>query len=365
MTVFFNSLKRLFKSKVQIVVLFILPFLPLLPICISNSGSMTTLKIAVVDKDNTQLTKSFEKCMKLKFNVVNIAENNIKDSINNSSINFAIVIPKGYTDGIISCQNIRMKGYDSSEKSVSSIIKGFTDAYITPVKNIAAVSKGSSIGFYGGLKVYNDTFYKHMKTNNETENKDSIVIFGMITMFLMFTPVFAATIIITDKEKKTFYRTLDSGLSLKSYMLQNILSFEAIELLQTAVLLAVTILGFKADPGSSIGYLILLFFIFSLVSVAFGIAVSSICKSTIQAVMVGVGTITFMCLIGGAWGMKPTSGIIDKVSKVMPVTWMVDGVQKLLNKEAFSSITQNIIILIIFACIFFLLGTWRKSDIAE
>lgn len=365
MTVFFNSLKRLFKSKVQIVILFILPFLPLLPICISNSGSMTTLKIAVVDKDNTQLTRNFEQCLKQKFNVVNIAENNIKDSINNSSINFAIVIPKGYTNGIIYCQNVRMKGYDSSEKSVSPILKGFTDAYMNPVKNIAAVSRGSSIGFYRGLKAYNNAFYKQLKANTDSGSKDSIVIFGMITMFLMFTPVFASTIIITDKEKKTFYRTLSSGLSLKSYMLQNILSFEVIELLQIAVLLAVTILGFNADPGSSIGYLILLFFIFSLVSVAFGIAVSSICKNTIQSVMMGVGTITFMSLIGGAWGMKPTSGVIDKISKVMPVTWMVDGVQKLLNKEDFSSITQNIIILIIFACIFFLLGTWKKSDIAE
>lgn len=365
MTVFFNSLKRLFKSKVQIVVLFILPFLPLLPICISNSGSMTTLKIAIVDRDSTQLTRSFEQCLKQKFDVVNIAESNIKDSINNGSINFAIVIPKGYTDGIIGSKDIRMEGYDSSEKSVSAIIKGFTDAYMNPVKNIAAVSSGSGVGFYGGLKAYNNAFYKQLKANTDAGSKDSIVIFGMITMFLMFTPVFAATIIITDKEKKTFYRTLDSGLSLKSYMLQNILSFEAIELLQIAVLLAVTILGFKADPGSSIWYLILLFFIFSLVSVAFGIAVSSICKNTIQAVMTGVGTITFMSLIGGAWGMKPTSGAIDKISKVMPVTWMVDGVQKLLNKEDFSSITQNIIILIIFACIFFLLGTWRKSDITE
>lgn len=365
MTIFFNSLKRLFKSKVQIVVLFILPFLPLLPICISNSGSMTTLKIAVVDKDNTKLTRSFEQCLEQKFNVVNIAESNIRDSVNNSSVNFAIVIPKGYTAGIISCQNVRMKGYDSSEKSVSSILKEFTDAYINPVKNIAAVSRNSSAGFYSGLKAYNKAFYKQLNANTDAGSKDSIVIFGMITMFLMFTPVFAATIIITDKEKKTFYRTLSSGLSLKSYMLQNILSFEVIELLQIAVLLAVTILGFKVDPGSSIGYLILLFFIFSLVSVAFGIAVSSICKNTIQAVMTGVGTITFMSLIGGAWGMKPTSGIIDKISKIMPVTWMVDGVQKLLNKEDFSSITQNIIILIIFACIFFLLGTWKKSDIVE
>lgn len=366
MTVFFNSLKRLFKSKVQLLVLFILPFLVLFPTNLVSSGTMTTLKIAIIDKDNTELTKTFAESAKRDFSVVNVNEKDIDNSINDGDINYVIVIPKGYTSGIINMRDVKMKGFASSDKNVSSIMKEVIDGYMNPVKNIAAASKGDNMRFYSGFKVFKQAFFKELgKTKNKPAEKNSIVIYGMIIMFSMFTPVFAATTIITDKEKKTFFRTLNAGLSLKSYMLQTILSFELIAISQIAILLTVSKLCFHIEFGSSILNMLLLMFIFSIVSVSFGIAVSSMSKSTIQATMIGVGTVTFMSVIGGAWGMKPNSGVVDVLSKLIPVSWAVDGIQKLLNNENLSSIGQNIVMLLIFAMIFFLLGTWRKADIVK
>lgn len=366
MSIFFNSLKRLLKSKVQIAVLFILPFIPLIPICLDNSNSMNTIKVGIIDNDRTELTTTFQESLKSVFKIVNVKQENIYDDINNSKADYILVIPKGYTDGIINYRNVKLNGYVKRDKNLTPIMQNFIDNFVNPVKNIALASNKDSIRFYEGLNVFKEKALILSKSSEEKPiKKNANVVFGMIIQFVMFSSVFTATLIITDKENKTLFRTLNTGISLRNYMLQTILSFFLLSLLQTAVLVAVTVYGFNEPVGVSIINMLLLLSILSLVSVSFGIAVSSISKNLTQAIMIGIGTVTFMSMVGGAWGMKTSSELIKIISKLMPVTWAMEAVEKLLHNEALSSITQNIFVLLIFVVIFFLLGTWKKAEITK
>jgi ABC-2 type transport system permease protein len=260
----------------------------------------------------------------------------------------------------------KLTGYTKEAPDFSPLIKSYADSFINPVKSIAAVSGGSSDKFYSGLKYYSEgalTVGNELVAVPDKGKANSA--WGMMIQFMMFSSVFSATLLITDKENRTFFRTLSASIRMKSYMFQSILSFLTIAILQIAVLLAVTVGGLGVYPGVSVLNMFVLLAVFSLVSISMGIAIGSFSRSTLQASIYGAGIVVLMSLMGGAWGSLPTSGMVRNLSKLIPVTWAVESVDKLVDNASLASITGNLGILMLFAVVFFLLGTWRKADIAK
>ena len=367
MTVFLNNIKRLLKNKVQIGIMFILPFLPLLPIVLDSSpGAMYTINIGFIDHDKTNVTAGMREALDLTSNLIDINEEEIEPGINTAKIDYAIVIPKGYTDGIFNQKSMELQGYAKQEKNLSPIVRNFVDHFINPVKEIAKISNNDAVSFNIGFDSYKEQYLLEVQKEMTALPKGNTnIAWGMVIQFVMFSSIFASTLIVNDKENKTFFRSLYSPISLKSYMAQSILSFLVISLLQIYLIAAVLVYGFDMSMGESFLSMILLLSLVSLVNVSFGIAISSISKNASQSTMLGVGLITLMCMIGGAWGMKPTSELVINLGKLMPVTWMMQAIEKLTSGAKIGDITNHLLVLLVFVIIFFLLGTWRKIDIVK
>ena len=71
--------------------------------------------------------------------------------------------------------------------------------------------------------------------------------FALFLMFMMFSSTYAATQLLTDKDNKTFFRTLTAPISIKSYMFQNILSYLVVTVLQVSVLVPVIVFVFGVN----------------------------------------------------------------------------------------------------------------------
>lgn len=366
MTIFFNNIKRILKSKIQLTVLFILPLLPLIPICLDNFGSINTIKVGIVDNDRTNLTSTLQYILKSQFKIIDIQQKDINSSINEAKADFVISIPKGYTDKIINLQDVQIEGYANKDKNITPFMRRFIDGFINPVKNMAKISNKNTNMFYEGLKPLRENIIaESQKSKAKPVKKNSNSAWGMIIQFCMFSAIFASTTIIIDKENKTFFRTLSSPVSLRNYMFQIILSFCFIALLQLIILSSVAVFGFGIEAGKSLINVIAVLIAIDLVSVSFGIAVSSISRNVTKATMIGISLITVMCMIGGAWGMESSSKVIQNISKLVPVTWAMEAIEKLTDNKALGSMMQDISILLIFAVVFFLLGTWKKADIVK
>ena len=380
MIVFLNTMKRILKNKAQIVVMLILPLLPVIPIAMGTPSAAHTIIVGVVDEDGTILTTAFTDALKSNCKVISVEKDKIETGLFNATMHYAIVIEKGFTenmiksndgmrktsDSTVKASNSMITGYTKMEMDFTPLISGYVDSFINPVSSIAAASGGNIDKFYKGLKYFNEgTLTVNSELVGIPDRVKANSAWGMIIQFMMFSSVFTATLLITDKENKTFFRTLSASISMKSYMFQSILSFLAIAILQSIVLLAVTVAGFGVYPGISVFYMFVLFTVFSLVSVSMGIAISSISRNTIQASIYGAGIVILMCVMGGAWGTLPPSGIIRNLSKLMPVTWAMESVDQLINDASLVSITGHLGILLLFTVVFFLLGTWRKADISK
>lgn len=368
MTIVFNNLKRILKVKSNLIIMFIMPLIFITIFMMQTYGGATTT-VGIVDKDNTKFSSMIIDNLKEKNNVIYIKESDIKSKLVSSSIDYGMVIDKGFTKNIINNKDANIQGYSIKESNMSLPTKFYIDSYINSAKNIGAASRGDEKAFYAGLNNYSkgnlEVSYKQL-ANTKSKGTSTLIGLGFLIMSMLFLSNMTAQIILDDKKNKTFYRIFASPISARNYMLQNVLSFFMILMIQLAVIFAIMKLGFNAYFGPSIIPMFGLFAIFSLVCVSLGVAISSISKDTRQAGALNTFITVPMCMLGGCfWPRDFMPDVLLKISNFIPTTWVLKGAEKLINGDGIGSIFTDVMVLLLFTLIFILLGSWKKADITK
>lgn len=368
MTIFLYNIKRILRKKLNIIFMIVVPVLFII-ISIAATQGGSPIVMGIVDNDNTGLTKTFIENLEGKSTVVSVNENEIKSKIISSSIQYAIVIDKGFTEGIIKGEDVKIKSYSIQETDAAVPLKMYIDSFINTAKNIGKASGGSSDKFYEGMGYYSEgSFAAEFKSFDfKAFNKDTTMAsLGFLIMCIMLLSTFASSMILEDKKSNTYYRVFSTPMKIKSYMLQNILSFIAIAAIQIAVVLAAMKFVFNADLGPSIANLYLVLFVFGIVSVSIGIAISSFSKDTRQSGTLSTFIITPFCMLGGCyWPREIMPDILKRIGDFIPNTWALKAANNVLLGSSILDLWKELGILLLFALVFFLLSSWRKTDVAK
>lgn len=368
MTIFIYNLKRILKRKLNIIFMLVVPVLFIVVSMISSSGG-SPLSVGIVDKDNTKLTNMLINNLEGKCKIVRINEDEIKSNIISLSIEYALVIDEGFTAGIIRGEDAVVKSYSIKETDAALPVKMYIDNFINAAKNIASASAGSEDKFYSGMDYYqNGSFGAEYKTFGfkSFDKQTTLASLGFLIMCVLLLSSFSASMILEDKKSNTYYRVLVAPLKIKSYMLQNILSFIAVAAIQIALVLAVLLLAFKADLGPSIPNLFLVLFVFGIVSVSIGVAISSLSKDTRQSSTLTSFIVTPLCMLGGCfWPREIMPDILKRIGDFVPTTWALKAAGRVLGGNSILQISKELGILLLFALVFFLLASWRKADVAR
>lgn len=368
MIIFANNLKRIFKNKLQLFLIIIIPTLFMIPITLginSTNDSKHAPKVGIIDLDKTNFTATIAYNLAAKAKITAVPQEKIQERLITSEVDYVVVINKGFTNNLIKGEKAEVKGYYLKDSVRSIPVQKYMESYMGAAKKIARTSGGDEKMFYQGLKQYkNASLTMDYKVLAEIDRYKSYMSLGIFVMFMLFTTVLYTTLILTDKENKTFYRTITAPVTVKSYMLQNILSFLLISFIQITIILIVLKTFVGVYLGDSMFKMYLLFLAISVVCVSLGVAISSLSKSVIQASFTGL-FITFpMSFLGGCWWENEMStNLVRAIGKFTPVYWGMEGVNKLLNEQSISSISGDIFIMMLFAVVFFFFGTWRREDI--
>lgn len=368
MTVFQNNIKRILKKRRNIIIILVIPMIfTALQVVSAKSG--TPMTIGIADNDRTELTEMIKETLKGKTNLVELKEEEIKEKVINNTINYAIVIDKDFTDNIIEGNEVAIKSY-SLQNSINAIpVKLNLESFVNAAKNIGKASGGNSKRFYEGLNNYKSGYFtaEYRGVESTTMDKgETIRVLGFLIMSMVFLSSFAATIIIEDKKTKIFNRLISTPLTMKSYMLQNILSFLAVSVVQIIGMFYVVIKVFKVDLGTSINSMFVLFVIFALVCVSLGVAISSVSNDIRQSNIWGNLVNLPICMLGGClWPREVMPTSLINLSNFVPTTWALKAAEKILNGQSILSISNEIGILLLFTLVFFLLASWRKTDVVK
>lgn len=345
--------------------------LPIVFICISMISSFEGSKatIGILDKDNTKFTQIFINNLKVNNNIVNIKEVDIKNKLINSNVDYVIEIDHGFTSNLLNNKNPMINSYSIKESNASLPIKYYIESFLSSSKNISTAANGDSAKFYSGIESYlKGSFGAEYTDVKDTGNKkgNTVAALGFLIMSMIFLTNNSATLILDDKKNKTFYRIFASPISARNYMLQNVLSFFVILIIQLVLIFGIMKLGFKADFGPSIFNVFALFSLFALLCVSLGVAIASISKDSRQAGALSTFITVPMCMLGGCfWPRSFMPDVLLKISNFMPTTWVLKAADKVIRGAALSSVLTEIGVLLLFTLVFILLGSWKKADITK
>lgn len=364
MSIFTVNLKRILKSRVQLVFIILFP-LSLMSMSVFHVDHV--LKAAIVDKDQTELTRIMAKEMASIATISALQEEDIEKELMGLKVDYVLVIEQGFTKGLIQGKAVKIKGYSVQESNMSLPIKTYTDGFLHNVKQIAHAADQSEETFYKALNAYqNGSLQMRYQSAVDSKYQTSRSVFGFLAVSMLYSSMVTAMLIIMNKNNRTFYRTLAAPVSIRKYMLQNIASFLVVSLIQIVVLFAILIVGFDIYLGTSAFDMFVLFIVFALVCVSLGITVSAYSKTIVQAGILGICVIPPMSMLGGAyWPMDQVPQAVKTIAQFVPVTWAMKGVEKLLREQSLAAISAELVMLLLFAAIFFLLGTLRRADIAK
>lgn len=243
------------------------------------------------------------------------------------------------------------------------------DAFLTAAKNIAAAADGNRDTFYEKLEDYQNGRFTLQSTMVGLDNQDasaSLGGIGLLAMSMMFLAMSATTNLLKDKEDRTFYRVMASPLSLKSYMFQNILSFYLVSLLQVAGVFVVILYVFKISLGASVLNLFIVMAVFSFLCVSMGVAMAGLARNTRQAGAVTSLVVIPMSMLGGLfWPSDMMPDLLQRIGNLLPTSWTMDAAHKVILGSSIAEVRMEILIVLMYSLVFFLLGSWRKTDIAR
>lgn len=301
MTIFFNNLRRIFKKRVQVLVIFILPAILLTLVSSSIMANKPILKIGIIDQDKTDYTTILTNRLSLQTNFKEVTQDQIQNDLITSKVNYVVVIEKGFTARLLKGEAVEAKGYYLKDSIQSLPVQRYVDSYFSSAKRIAKASGGDEQRFNEGMNISNNADLQvDYNVLTGIERLKSYTALGVFLEIILMTTVIFTTLILTDKANKTVYRTLTAPVSLRRYMFQNILSFLLVSVIQVTIGFAVLKSVIGIYMGASTLNMFLLILTASVLVVSIGVAVSSISKSVIQASFIGLFGTFCITLMGGA-----------------------------------------------------------------
>lgn len=367
-SLFWNNLRRILRSRVNIIFMIILPVVLILFIMSTGIGK-GNLVCGVVDLDDTEFTRDFIRSAQSQSIVKKISEGEINAKLVNQTIDCAVVIQKGFTEKLIRGEATRIKSYSLQETNQTAPLMTNINSYLNSARNIAVSSGGSSEKFYQGLAVYNNgsfgVDYETVKNKEILFEKTSIAL-GFLVMSMLFLSSFAPMIMIRDKENRTFFRIISAPITMRKYMLTNIASFFAVSIIQILLIFFFLTQVVRAELGSTVFEMIILSLIFSLVCVSMGVAINTISRDARQSGLISSLVLSPLCMLGGCWWpIDFMPDILQKIANFVPTTWIMRSYDKVLHGAGIGGTMNEILVMLAFAAVFFLLGSWRKTEVAN
>ena len=364
-----NTLKRLLRNKVSLLLVLVIPPAMLGFLFGLGSLGMNTVSVGLVDRDQTALTLQLEEVLQEQAAVRHLSEGDIRGELAATRVQLVLVIPSGFTEAILEGREPELDSYSIQESNLSLPVRLVAESFIRAARNVAVVAEGNSEVFYRGIADYRTGRLQVVTqlTDGGEGNRSSAAAsaMGILGINMLFLALYATMHLLKDRENRTFHRVMTAPLSQRSYLLQIIGCFLAILLMQMTGVFLIARFLLNLYLGVNTLALYGVMGVFALVCVAFGIAIASLVKTTRQAGTLASLLTTPMAMLGGLlWPREIMPEILQHIGMFLPTTWMMDAANKVIVSGRFLDAGWEVAILLLFALVFFLMGSWRRVDIS-
>ena len=365
MTIFKTTLKRLLRAKLNILFLLVLPLIFML-IAFSGSNGTPPLKVTIIDKDGTVVTKSIIDNIKDKAEVNFNSEDTIQEELINNEIDYAIIIPQGFTADLIAGKDVPIKGFEAKEGNTSIAIKTSLDNYINILKSFAKNINGNEKEFYKAFNYYLEGSYSvsYLSLDKGVGNKaKTAAAMAFIVLNMLFSATSATNIILKDREKNIFTRLFTTPLSRFSYITQSLIAFLVITFTQITLYFLMFKFIFKFNLGENPLSIYLLFLIFGIFTISLGVFITTHSKDLrVSGTITTLIILPFAMLGGCFWPREVMPSFLKNISEFVPTTWINTATSNVLYGGTLNEATGTIALLLGISIILLALSSSRLKN---
>ncbi len=354
----------------------------------SGESGISKFDVGVVNIDQGELASVFikdvlkSKDMAKMLNVSEVSESEARKSVESGDLAAAVVIPKGFTDKIMSGKNAGMEVLgDPGQEVRAGIIRSIANAYASRLSSVM-IGAEVPVGFLmktGAVPPDQAESVVHQlveEAKAASENPQITVAkgslakqreltaieyysAGMSVMFLMFGSMYGAFSLLDERRQFTLMRLMSTPTSRLTILGGKLAGIFLIGVLQFSVLVLVTRLVYGVKWGS-VPEVAVLTAATVLATTGLAVFISSIGKT--RGAVAGISELIIqpMAVLGGS--MIPLIAFppwLQAVSRFTINYWAISGFRDLMLGKGIESIVQPVLVLIVIAAVFMALGVWR------
>ncbi len=372
MTVFRTYIKRLFGRPWMIVLTVAIPML--IVMVVGGGGSGDAMRVALIDHDDSVLSRMVSDAVAPVAHFVEVEEGEITSALVDGGIEYALVVPAGMQDEVIAGERARIETYSLQGVQMTRSVRSAADAVLSAAHNVARVVDGDRDAFLrtvervreGRFSLQSEPHRSERGALSSGEAQGLSQLIGLLTFTMLLMTMAACLIFLTDIEKGIFHRTLAGPVSLQRYMFETNAAFfcaTALQAVAGTIVLWIVFPQLNSEAVVSVGAILI---VFALVGVSFTLAVSNIMKTARRTAIASNFLIMMMVMLGGAfWPYDIMPVYLQHIGTLSPARWTTSATASALSGAPFAEILPNLGILLLFAIVFQLLGSWRRVDVAK
>lgn len=339
-----NVYKRLFKDITAIAFIIVFPMVAAIMAHTMLSSSVQKIGITNPDKDVLGLTEFLKNTQKYEVSIIS-EDDTIKNIDNNKKL--AILTIKDNfnikSQGNQEYVTVICKAANQNVAELNSIIEQYTAARITG--NIISTSD--------------------IKTGESPQQKPLAAI-GIFSMFMLVFSGVAMALLLEDKQKKTFMRIFSSPIKEHEFVAGNLIAFSLLGMVQICVFIFFSIVILKMDFYMNVFALFLILFLFFISAIGLAISIAALIKDYGKYnLVISLISIVTSFLSGAFFPIDSLNKVIIRLSDFLPQKWLLKAFKAFITGSGFKDALIPMIVLLLFALVFFVLGTKVLKPSAE
>jgi len=363
MTILRNNIQRLFKRK-GLIFIILLPII-FTTIYLMGSGELK-YTVGIVDLDQSRLSEWLLDDIAPDSDLMILEEldqNEIEKMILKNEVDLIMVIHKGYKESVLKGESNLIETYFSSGNQLALLPRNKINTKIQQLNSMATIAT-SEEDLYELLNRYAvgsvDIIPKVLGGNTDAK-KITLSGIGIMVMSMMIFSHSSGTKMNDDKANGIYQRIMAAPVSRKRYSLESMGSLFIMVGLNVIAVMLIIALVLGGDFGPNPINVLVVLLVFALVAVAITNLINSISKDRRQANALNVMITTPLCMLGGCfWPISITPEVMQYVSNFVPTKWVMDAVAKTMAGGSLDTVTNELVILLLFSLAMFAVSSGKR-----
>jgi ABC-2 type transport system permease protein len=314
-------------------------------------------------------------------------ENDVRQRVDGADFAAAVIIPAGFTTGVIPDLNTGIAGepvpiviYADPGQPISvGVVTSVVTSFINEVETLVVGGKvtvtqlveNNLISLQDRARTAEETVGSMLQQGNtqlivlsssdmsisEEESFNPLIGFasGMAVFFLMYTVTIGGRSILQERNMGTLSRMMVSPTRTGQILGGKVLGIFLTGFMQVAVLILATTLLLDIPWGDPLG-VALLIAATAAAATGWGIVLAAFATTAAQVASLGLALMLIFGILGGSFTGVPDSGLWSTLSKITPHAWAIDGMEKLAGGGSVIDVVTHIAVLLSMTAVLFVVA---------